>query len=89
MSGHTHEDSDDAARNARRCAPNAGREFLVIVAKMDDDLREAVHDELAPCGEGEFLAVYNHLHRLRHGTSLTYVGRPRQGTAKGLWPPAT
>ena len=30
----------------------------VIVNHMDDDTREAVHAELAPCTEVEFLAAY-------------------------------
>jgi hypothetical protein len=30
----------------------------VIVNYMDDDTREAVHAELAPCTEVEFLAAY-------------------------------
>jgi len=30
----------------------------VIVNCMDDDTREAVHAELAPCTEVEFLAAY-------------------------------
>jgi hypothetical protein len=29
-----------------------------IVNLMDDDTREAVHNELAPCTEAEFLARY-------------------------------
>jgi hypothetical protein len=30
----------------------------VIVNYMDDDIRQAVHDELAPCSELEFLKRY-------------------------------
>jgi hypothetical protein len=30
----------------------------VIVNYMDDDTREAVHNEIAPCTEVEFLAAY-------------------------------
>lgn len=29
-----------------------------VVERMDDELRERVHDELAPCSELEFLARY-------------------------------
>ena len=29
-----------------------------IVEMMDDDIRERVHDRLAPCSEAEFLAEY-------------------------------
>lgn len=29
-----------------------------IVEMMDDDIRERVHDRLAPCSEAEFLAAY-------------------------------
>ena len=29
-----------------------------IVDMMDDDIREAVHSEIAPCTEAEFLAAY-------------------------------
>jgi len=34
-----------------------------IVAAMDDDTRERVHDELSPCSEAEFLARYLQLAR--------------------------
>jgi hypothetical protein len=30
----------------------------VIVSFMDDDVRETVHNELAPCTEAEFLTRY-------------------------------
>ena len=30
----------------------------VIVDMMDDEIREAVHDDIAPCTEEEFLAEY-------------------------------
>ena len=29
-----------------------------VVNVMDDDIREAVHNEIAPCTEVEFLAAY-------------------------------
>ena len=29
-----------------------------VIANMDDDIREAVHRNLAPCTEAEFLAAY-------------------------------
>ena len=33
-------------------------EWDVVVNYMDDDIRERVHDELAPCTEEEFLNRY-------------------------------
>lgn len=36
----------------------AGIGFDAIVGMMDDEIREAVHTELAPCTEAEFLARY-------------------------------
>lgn len=38
-----------------------------IVHYMDDDIREQVHRELAPCSNEEFLARYLELHREKHG----------------------
>ena len=35
----------------------------VLVNHMDDDLREQVHRELAPCTDEEFLVRYMELHR--------------------------
>lgn len=35
----------------------------VLVNYMDDELREQVHMELAPCTEEEFLTRYIELHR--------------------------
>ena len=35
----------------------------VLMNHMDDDLREQVHRELAPCTDKEFLVRYMELHR--------------------------
>ena len=38
-----------------------------IVHYMDDDIREQVHRELAPCANEDFLARYLELHREKYG----------------------
>jgi len=40
----------------------AWRYFKACEHLMDDDLREQVHSELAPCSEREFLQRYSELH---------------------------
>ena len=37
---------------------NARNLWDAVVALMDDDIRESVHDALAPCSNEEFLAEY-------------------------------
>jgi hypothetical protein len=37
--------------------------WQTIVNYMDDDIREQVHRELAPCTNEEFLSRYMELHR--------------------------
>ena len=37
---------------------NARNLWEVVVQMMDDETRERVHDELAPCTDAEFLARY-------------------------------
>ena len=37
-----------------------------IVSLMDDDIREAIHADLAPCTEEEFLAEYAKRHEQRY-----------------------
>lgn len=50
--------SADEAENALSFAKKNGISFEAISNMMDDDLREAVHFDLAPCSEAEFLAEY-------------------------------
>lgn len=41
------------------------------VALMDDDIREAVHADLAPCTEEEFLSEYMRRHEEKFGSPFT------------------
>lgn len=43
-----------------------------IVELMDDELREQVHDELAPCTEEEFFARYCELHEQKYGEPFEF-----------------
>lgn len=45
---------------------NAGN-YDAAVALMDDELREEVHMDLAPCNEEEFLAEYMRRHKEKYG----------------------
>jgi len=50
----------------------AGKRFTidqwsVIVNMMDDDIREELHHELAPCTEQEFFTAYENAHENRLG----------------------
>lgn len=40
-------------------------DFDATVALMDDDLREELHNKLAPCSEQEFFTAYGEAHRER------------------------
>ena len=42
------------------------------VVLMDDDLREQVHTELAPCDPAEFIERYQELHIERYGEDLSW-----------------
>lgn len=44
--------------------------FDYAVELMDDDLREQVHAELAPCTDEEFFARYCELHEQKYGNSF-------------------
>lgn len=46
------------------------QEFEAYVMLMDDDLREQVHAELAPCTDEEFLTRYQELHLAKYGEEL-------------------
>ena len=39
--------------------------FDAFVQLMDDDIREKLHSQLAPCGDQEFLDAYAEAHRLK------------------------
>nr|DAE10204.1 MAG TPA: hypothetical protein [Myoviridae sp. ctzS633] len=42
-------------------------DFDAAVSMMDDDIRESVHAELAPCTEQEFFAAYEIAHAAKYG----------------------
>lgn len=46
-------------------------DYDAAVILMDDDLREQLHAELAPCTEQEFFDEYVELHFERYGEEFT------------------
>lgn len=46
-------------------------EFEAYVNLMDDEIREEVHRELAPCTNEEFLNEYQKRHFEKYGEELT------------------
>ena len=42
-------------------------DFETAVSMMDDEIRESVHAELAPCTEQEFFAAYEIAHAEKYG----------------------
>ena len=51
--------------------------FAAAVALMDDEIRESVAADLAPCSEREFLAEYCRRHAERYGEAfMTPDNRP-------------
>lgn len=42
-------------------------DFDTAVSMMDDEIRESVHAELAPCTEQEFFAAYEKSHAEKYG----------------------
>lgn len=42
-------------------------DFDTAVSMMDDDIRESVHAELAPCTEQEFFTAYEKAHAAQYG----------------------
>lgn len=47
--------------------------FEAAVALMDDELREQVHMDLAPCTEEEFLEAYKAAHLAKYGEEFQYI----------------
>ena len=45
--------------------------FLAAVELMDDEIRESVHADIAPCSEKEFLAEYCKRHAEKYGVEFT------------------
>lgn len=41
--------------------------YEAAISLMDDELREALHDELAPCTEQEFFTAYEKAHEAKFG----------------------
>lgn len=42
-------------------------DFEACVIQMNDDLREEIHEDMAPCGEQEFLDEYVRRHAKKFG----------------------
>lgn len=47
--------------------------FEAAVALMDDEIREAIHAEIAPCTEEEFLDEYLRRHEEKYGIQFVVV----------------
>lgn len=45
--------------------------FDAAVALMDDEIREELHNKLAPCTEEEFLEAYIEAHFKKYGEEFT------------------
>lgn len=45
--------------------------FNTAVNLMDDEIREAVHEEFSPCTELEFLKEYMKRHKEKYGKEFT------------------
>ena len=43
-------------------------DFDAALQLMDDEIRERLHSELAPCSEQEFFTAYEQAHAERYGT---------------------
>lgn len=41
--------------------------FAAAVNLMDDEIREQIHEQLAPCAEEEFLRAYEKAHLEKYG----------------------
>lgn len=50
-------------------------DFEAIVNLMDDDIREQVHDELAPCSDQEFFDRYCELYEEEYGETCPFDTR--------------
>jgi hypothetical protein len=48
-------------------------DYAFAVSLMDDELREQVHDEMAPCTEQEFFDRYCELHEKQFNESFIVV----------------
>ena len=42
-------------------------DFDVVVNMMDDEIREELHNELAPCADQEFVDAYVAAHEAKYG----------------------
>ena len=42
-------------------------DFDVVVNMMDDEIREELHNELAPCTDQEFADAYGEAHEAKYG----------------------
>ena len=46
-------------------------DFDAVIQLMDDEIREEIHQELAPCTKQEFVDAYVQRHREKFGEEFT------------------
>lgn len=51
---------------------NREYDFEGLVALMDDEIREELHSDLAPCTEQEFTDAYLAAHKEKYGTEFKF-----------------
>ena len=49
------------------------KQFETAVALMDDEIREDLHREMAPCTDAEFLAAYKERHAEKYGEEFSWI----------------
>jgi hypothetical protein len=62
--------------DAARMSHSEQSDWAALVETMDDDLREQVHSELAPCSVPAIAERYAELHLERHGVKWPEPGMP-------------
>ena len=53
-------------------------DFEATVQMMDDEVRESVHEDMAPCSEQEFFDEYCKRHEAKFGEPFTFDERHPQ-----------
>lgn len=50
---------------------NETMDFEAAVMMMDDEIRESIHNEMAPCTDQEFMSAYVEAHFEKYGEEFT------------------
>lgn len=65
--------NDELPDHPEEILQDLGKNWDMIVSYMDDEIRESIHNEIAPCSNGDFLLAYCKAHSEKYDEDFSIV----------------